>query len=249
MAGLIIFVTCVLPVFIMGLLIKNGKGLMLLAGYNTMSAAERDKIDKKMLSKSAGNLLIRIALEFALLGVAVNFGIGWLAVISITAVCADIFVSTILINRKIAFSPETARVNKIGIIGFTAIMSAAFICAGTVFYIGEKEPDVNITDSRLEIKAMYGLNINLSDISGVTLINKSMADIGVGTRTNGYGGFGQTFKGNFSSDKLGKYMLFVKAGSSPTLLIERDDGKNIYISFKDGGQTEILCDKLIKILY
>ena len=47
MAVLIIFAACVAPVFIMGLFIRKGKGLMLLAGYNTMPPQEREKINKE----------------------------------------------------------------------------------------------------------------------------------------------------------------------------------------------------------
>ena len=45
-------------------------------------------------------------------------------------------------------------------------------------------------DDRIEIKAMYELNIDFSEIADISLIDKSVSDIGIGRRTNGYGGIG-----------------------------------------------------------
>jgi hypothetical protein len=67
---------------------------------------------------------------------------------------------------------------------------------------------------------MYGLTINFSEIADVSLIENSMSNIGIGSRTNGYGGFGESLKGNFKSDTLGDIILFVNSKSSPTIKIE-----------------------------
>ena len=81
-------------------------------------------------------------------------------------------------------------------------------CAIMLFY-GFKEPGVQLTDTQIQVKGMYGLEIDFTDIKDVTLIEKSMREIGIGTRTNGFGGMGSTLKGNFKSADLGKHMLFV----------------------------------------
>jgi hypothetical protein len=85
---------------------------------------------------------------------------------------------------------------------------------------------------------MYGLTIDFSDITDISLIEKSMRAIGVGTRTNGYGGFGETLKGHFKSIGLGETLLFVRSKSSPTIRIKRNGAKDVYISFRNGEDTE-----------
>ena len=244
MMAIIIFGVCVIPIFIMGLMIRQGKWLMLLAGYNTMPAEERDKINKRELGKRAGNLLIRNAVEFTLLGIAIYFKITWLSLVCTAVISVDLLVSIILMNSKINLSAQAAKFNKIGAAVFIILTSLILIGIGIMLYNGEKEPDIIISGEEIQINGMYGLNINIDDISGVSIIDKSMSDIGPGRRTNGYGGIGETLKGNFRSDEFGDIRLFVKSESSPTILIQRSNGKNIYISFKDSEKTKLLYNQL-----
>ena len=116
-------------------------------------------------------------------------------------------------------------------------------CAIMLFY-GFKEPGVQLTDTQIQVKGMYGLEIDFTDIKDVTLIEKSMREIGIGTRTNGFGGMGSTLKGNFKSADLGKHMLFVNADASPTIRIARKSDADIYISFKDSKKTETFFSEL-----
>ena len=91
---------------------------------------------------------------------------------------------------------------------------------------------------------MYGLSIEFPEIESISLIERSMRDIGIGTRTNGYGGFGQALRGNFKSETLGKTLLFVQSKSSPTIKIERTDKKDIYISLRNSESTRQLFNEL-----
>ncbi len=97
----------------------------------------------------------------------------------------------------------------------------------------------------VQIKAMYGLDIDFSEISEISLIEKSVHDIGIGTRVNGYGGIGEALKGYFTSDTLGDTILFVQSKSSPTIKLERAGSKDVYISFGSSERTEQLYSELI----
>ncbi len=130
------------------------------------------------------------------------------------------------------------------IIAIISISAIILIAVGVLFFYGEKDPDVSILDDRIQIKAMYGLNIDFSEIADISLIEKSVRDIGIGTRTNGYGGIGGTLKGNFKSDTLGETLLFVQSKSSPTIKIERTDKKDVYISLRNSESTEQLYREL-----
>lgn len=141
---------------------------------------------------------------------------------------------------------STSKTPKTVIIAITSISAIILIAVGKSFFYGEKDPDVSILDDGIQIKAMYGLNIDFSEIADISLIEKSMNDIGFGRRTtNGYGGIGETLKGNFKSDTLGETLLFVQSMSSPTIKIERTDKKDVYISLRDSESTEQLYRELI----
>lgn len=150
--------------------------------------------------------------------------------------------STSVIYKTDNTTPKTP---KAVIIAMASISAIIFIAVGALFFYGEKDPGVSILDDRIQIKAMYGLSIDFSEIAGISLIEKSMSDIGIGIRTNGYGGVGKALKGNFKSDTLGATLLFVQSKSSPTIKIERTDKKDVYISFHNAESTEQLYRELI----
>ena len=238
---LIIMGLCAVVLFILGLFMKKGKGLMLLAGYNTMPKAERDKIDKSVLSKIAGNLMLRLALAFALLGVTIYLGLTWATIVVLVIVIADPCVAAVRLSKK---TPKATVFRSRGVIAIT-ITVIVFAAVGVMFYYGEKEPVVRIADNKIQVEAMYGLDIDIPDIKAISLIEKSMKELGVDRRTNGYGGFGDTLKGHFNSDNLGDSLLFVKSGSSPTIWIAREGGEDVYISFGDAEKTKQLYEELI----
>ena len=245
---LIIMVISALFSFIFGLFIKKGKGHMLIAGYNTMPAEEREKIDKRVLSKVIGNLMFRIAIELALLGLVIYFEMSWAIVVLIIIIIADPIITSL--RMRVVF-PGVKGVkrgkgkSKLSII----ITIATLIAIGIMFYYGEKEATVNITNDKIKISGMYGLEIDFSQVSEISLIEKSMKDIGTGRRTNGYGGLGSTLKGHFSSESLGKTMLFVDRDSPYTIWIKRNNLEDIYISYSNKDKTKTLFNKLSEKIY
>ncbi len=140
---------------------------------------------------------------------------------------------------------STSKTPKAVIIAITSITIIILIAVGALFFYGEKDPDASILDDRIQIKAMYGLNIYFTEIADISLLEKSLSDNDIGTRINGYGGIGRALKGNFKSDTLGETILFVQSKSSPTIKIERTDKKDVYISFCNSETTEQLYRELI----
>ena len=239
MLSMIIMEVCAVLLLVLGLFLKKGKGLMLLAGYNTMSKEERDLIDKRELSKAAGNLMFRAALALALLGLTIYFKLSWGTIILMVILIADPMILSVRMSAKM---PKTT--SRGGIIVALVFTAVTFIFVGGLIFYGEKEPVVNISDNQIRIAGMYGLSVDFSDISSISLIGKSVADLGAVRRTNGYGGFSESLKGHFDSPDLGKVLLFVKSGASPTLWIERESQEDIYLSYKDGEKTKALYQEL-----
>lgn len=151
--------------------------------------------------------------------------------------------STSVIYRTDELTAKTPKAVIIAIISITAIIAISLV---PLFSYGEKDPDISILDNQIQIKAMYGLNIDFSEISNITLIEKSMSEIGTVKKTNGYDGIGGTLKGNFKADPLGEILLFVKSKSAPTIKIERTNKEAVYISLRNSESTEQLYHDLIK---
>ncbi len=179
-----------------------------------------------------------------------------IGVILLVVICVPgIIVLVVVYNRIYKKYKNTSATYKIDssatktpkavVIAIVFFIGIVFVFVGFMFYYGSRDPVVNIRDNEIQIKAMYGLNIELSDITDISLIDKSMADIGIGKRTNGYGGSGGILKGNFELDNLGEAMLFVQANSSPTIRIDCINKKDIFISFRNSENTEQLYRKLI----
>ncbi|MDL2236864.1 DUF3784 domain-containing protein [Christensenellaceae bacterium OttesenSCG-928-K19] len=245
---LIIMAVVAAPLLVMGIFMRQGKGLMLLAGYNTMTEEDREKIDKAALGRVAGNLLIRCGIEFLLLGLAIQFEQSWATGILFAVVVADPAVSAIWMSQKFRTAKQTAISKGAGIVAII-ITAVALMFVVVLFVQGDRAPAVLVQGDSIKIEGMYGLEIGLDDVESVTLDNRSMKEIEPnGTRTNGYGGFGDVLKGNFRSKTLGKYMLFVNSDSAPTLLIERREDAPVYINMDDAGKTEALYEELRQAL-
>lgn len=140
---------------------------------------------------------------------------------------------------------STSKMPKTVIIAITLISAVILIGVGALIFYGEKDPNASILDDHIQIKAMYGLSVDFSEIADIYLIEKSMSNIGFGTRINGYGGIRGALKGNFKSDTIDETLLYVQSKSSPTIKIERIDKKDIYISFRNSESTEQLYREMI----
>ena len=128
---------------------------------------------------------------------------------------------------------------KIGII----IIVIVLIVVSAVTIYGMKEPEVGVFDNRVEIKAMYGLTIDFSDITDISLIESSISKMDAGSRMNGVDTFG-VLQGHFKSDPLGETLLFIRLNFSPTIRIERNNNKDIYLNFNSSEKTNILFNEL-----
>lgn len=249
----IIIGAIVIPLQIAAIFLLQGKGAFLISGFNMMSPAEKATYDKEALCRSVGKFLMILNVLMLLFPLSLYFSsmIPFYVVFILTMiVCIGYAVYANTGNRfRIAdYEAGAARAPMsrgkkaalfIGIlVSFWALVGISYM-----FYAGEREPVVTFEAGALKISGMYAVEIKYDNIKEVTLIHKSMREIGLGTRTNGFGGNAQ--KGHFRSDALGAHMLFVYPDSPFTILIERNIGNNIYFSFKTGDDTVALYQEII----
>ena len=245
---IIIAVIVIVPMLIMAFYLLNGKGAFLISGYNTMGKAAKEQYDEKALCRFMGRLLIVVCFCMALTFAGAYFGITLIIHLGIALIVVFSFGGAIYANTGKRFLKKDAdlevvksgiaKSRKTTVIVTVVISLITIIGLGALFYYGEKEPIVNIFDDSIQIRGMYGLTVDFSEISNVFLLEQNMREIGVGRRTNGYAN-GNTLKGHFTSGRL-----FVQADISPTIRIERYNSSNIYINFRDSEQTEILYNDL-----
>ena len=78
MAGWIITGVIAIPFIVLSIVLLNGKGAFLIAGYNTMSEEKRATYDEKALCKAVGWLLIIITVLMFLFPLAISLQQMWL---------------------------------------------------------------------------------------------------------------------------------------------------------------------------
>jgi hypothetical protein len=90
----------VMAIFVLlGILFLNGKGSFLIAGYNTASPAEKEKIDEKKLCNYTGKLMFALAGCFLIIAASDLFDQIWLlwvglALFFAVAIGGGIFMNT-----------------------------------------------------------------------------------------------------------------------------------------------------------
>ena len=250
------------PFLVMAIFLLNGKGSFLIAGYNTMDADKKATYDKNALCKAVGRLLIVLTVLMLAFPLAAQFEVAWLPMVIIALFMAAVLGFAIYANTGNRFrkdiDPGTVaagakripmtRGKKVGLI-IGIVLSVQFtIGIGVMIYQGERDPIIRLQNDGIRISALYGLEIKYANIAEVALIDQSMREIGIGRRTDGYHSGGQALKGHFSSETRGQQLLFVYAGSSPTIQITRALGTDVFISFRDSAATEAAYRDLIAAL-
>ena len=128
--------------------------------------------------------------------------------------------------------------NKIVGIIMGGVAVAIAISVAVVIIAAEQEPVVTIHGNSIQISGIYGTSVGFYNIADINLLDQSMREIGSGRRTNGYNG--GAWRGHFTAG-----LLFVRPNSSPTIQIERHHGSDIFISLRDGENTEQLFNNLL----
>jgi len=259
MSGWIVTGIIAVPFIVLAIFMLNGKGAFLIAGYNTMGRDKKALYNEKAVCKAVGKLLLVLTALMFLFPLAMQLDAMWLfwvafALFMVVSIGFAIYANTG--NRyRIAGVTGVAGVRapmtqgkKVAIVVSVGITVLVLIGMGLMFFFGERDPIIHIQNNSIQISAMYGLTIDNSDIAEINLINQSMRDIGVGARTNGYGGFGEALKGNFSSASHGQVLLFVYSSSSPTIQIVRSNGVDIFLSFRNNETTMNIYQELSTVI-
>lgn len=90
-----IIILSITPIFltILGIVIRTGKANFLIAGYNTASKEEKEKINEKELAKSMGNLLLILGCIQFILPISKVLNLGDMNILGVYVNVLFIFVT------------------------------------------------------------------------------------------------------------------------------------------------------------
>ena len=255
MIGIIVLGAVAALLVVMAIPLLMGKGAWMISGYNMKSPKEKALYDEKAICRFSGMLLLAMAGGIGLMGLGDAIGavalfyVGLALTIAISiggaAYCGlsykRFLKQGVTVGEYLAVK-KSSKTSKFAIIATIVLIVISTTGVGALFLFGEIEPTVAVQADSVFISGMYGRTVPFSEITEITLIEQSMRGIGPGRRRNGYA-LGNTLKGHFTVG-----LIFVDAGSSPTLHIERAGASDIYISFSDSDATRAVYQELRTIL-
>ena len=98
---MLILNVCIILLFVgLGIAFKYGKGLDLVAGYNTMPAEEKEKIDKEKLSKYMTGLMLSLAACWCVLSIGIELSRMWLFWVGFALFIGVTILFVVLMNTK-----------------------------------------------------------------------------------------------------------------------------------------------------
>lgn len=239
--------TSVLPgaiLILLGYLVRYRKMYFLISGYNTMSAEKKQKVDVEQLAKLMGNCLF-------LMGGLISLGMILIsleqAALGLTAFLLVLPVVTYLLVSGQKYDGNTRAPSgrmKPGVkILLGVLIGGLLLAAGLGIYSlidGNRSLDVEVNDSTVTIKGLYGLTIDRAKITKVSLHDTLPK---IRARTNGMA-MGSFLKGHFTMDIYGAVRLYIEAKRPPFILIEWSE-KPVIFNLNTVEETRALYERLI----
>ncbi|GAB2615823.1 DUF3784 domain-containing protein [Belliella aquatica] len=215
----------------LGFLVKAFPNLI--AGYNTMSEKQKEKVDIEGLSTFMRDGLIVIGL-IVIIGYSALTSLGQHAFL-------DVFIPSVIVIGVLFlfFKAKRFDQNEGGLV--KSKLKGVFMIVVLVFVlvmIGNAliPTGYEINNDRVKFTGDYGTEIKVSDIASISLIDKMPP---IKARTNGLG-MGPIRKGFFRIEDEGKCRLFLHSFQGPFVKISTKDQETIFVNFKKREKTELV---------
>jgi len=227
------------------------KQTWLIAGVNTMSKKEKEKVDLEYIGKYFG-LFFGIFGGIMILGVFICTYLNIMNYfhrsmpIAILAFCAFLILYFNVIKRKRIYNKtDTAQTQSMDVPTkkWRKFISIAIVApAGLLIYFGYKEPKVVIDTNAFKLNGLYGVNLPFTEIAEAdTIVWSKMPAIS--RRTNGIS-LNKVHRGKFRTADGEKIHLSIQCGVSPVIRIVEQDGSVYYINRKNAAETRQIFKKL-----
>lgn len=208
----------------------------LIAGYNTLSPEQREKIDIKPIAQVMRRYLL-------------GMGVGVMTVAPILrwlrwGEYLPYFYPLLIIGGSILMIVHVHRISngvlfavkKVGIAGIVALI--VLVIAFIVYSL--RTPNVLMDDSQLAISGLYSTEIPLSTIEKIELLDELPP---IEMRTNGFS-LAYVQKGYFRLEGIPKALLFLQSGGAPYLMIHRQNEPPVIINRNKPEEIEELFNQM-----
>lgn len=197
----------------LGFIVTPGNAKYLLSGYNTMSEADRAKMDIVSYVKFFNRFHIFLGIS-ELAGVLIlnAFNPNWATVFMVMYPLLA-YVYMIAVGNRYYTGTSGQRV---GTYIVMAIILVVVVGVGYLMFTGMRNSEIFLTSRALEIKGLSGMKIARDDVTEF-IVTDSLPDIS--SKANGFAG-GEFAKGAFKTDDGRIVRLYINKKSHPYLLIK-----------------------------
>lgn len=212
---------------------------ILIAGYNTLPKAEKEKIDIRSVSIIMRKYLVIAGILLLLINLLSNqlqlINLTSLIPLVIVLAILGIFIESYKYTRHIPFYA-----NKKNLTFTTIILLLTIGIVGYLWGYSRIPPTITIKENAITIAGMYGQTIPIDEIEKVEIKNTrpsfTLKKNGVNVKS--------IKKGKFYAAKEGDYTIYLHSNKEPYLYIFSEKKNPVIINYKDANETYEVYKKL-----
>ena len=215
----------------LGFIVTKNNAKYLLSGYNTMSEAQRAKMDLDGYLHFFKRFHIVLGISLLVITLLLSaFNNNWASGFMIMF---PLISYLYLIIKGNSFYKD-AKAQKLANYFGCGILIVVIGIVGTLEFAGNKNNDLKFTQEVLEINGLYGLKIDKKNILKIALVHELPP---IAYRSNGYAA-GDYAKGSFKAKNGKTIKLFVNKSVKPILWFETAQG-DIYYNSEDEDMNRL----------
>ncbi len=222
-----------------GFIITEKNAPTLLSGYNRMSKEDKARFDLKNYLASFRQFHLFLGLSTLIGGLGLYFVMSKNAGVAFAVLYPILGLVFFILRSNKYWAKNMQRKNNVGAI--VLLMTAALVSG--LFFWGTKETKINIEDTAVSFKGIYGETIDYQDINEINLIEKLPKFT---LRVHGFALDG-VYKGKFKTADGDIVKLLINAMNKPYIKIEKKNGKHIFFASKNDDNGRIFEELKEKI--
>jgi len=231
-----LFILFFIPIIfiLFGILIKYFKQYWLIAGYNTASKKEKEKIDIEKLGSFIGNSMFLLA-AINLSGYLLRY-LGYKLLGDLTWGLFIIVIVFIVIKGQSFYKDGGAtngKMNRYSLIVVLIIMLPVLIFVFGLVGYGSLPNKVIVEGDLIRITGMYGTSVSKEAVTSIELLDEIPR---IENKVNGFD-FGHINKGTFKLKDWGKGRLYLQSNKNPYILMRYNMEEFILINYKNPEET------------
>ncbi len=214
----------------LGFLVTTKNARYILAGYNTMSETEREKVNIEGYIAFFKKFHFLLGISLLIVGLALHLLKQELAGIFLTLY--PLFAYSYFIVRSNRFMKGSGKTQQyLGLV----VIAFSILFVGFILLSNMKENVLQFEGSTLNISGKYGVNLSLNEMESITMVDELPQ---ISYRSNGFG-LGSVRKGYFKTKNGETVKLILNSGQKPLIFFKTREGKKIYFSARSASNQEI----------